>query len=96
MPRQIARWGDDGGLTKLADNHEISRGRHHPALRGVAGKTSNFRQSDYSFRQLLRRKMLWRQEALADRFGVRGRWDLVDGARLELATSALRTQRSPN
>jgi hypothetical protein len=57
MPRQIASWRGCGGLTKLADNREISRGRDHPALRGVAGKRANFRQSDYSFRHQLRRKI---------------------------------------
>jgi len=44
------------GLTELADNREISLGRHGQALRGVAAKTSNFRQSDYSFRHPRRRK----------------------------------------
>jgi len=44
------------GLTELADNREISLGRHRPALREVAAKTSNFRQSDYSFRHPRRRK----------------------------------------
>jgi len=57
MPRQIARWCDEGGLTELADNREISRGRDRPALRGVTGRMSNFRQSDYSFRHPLRREI---------------------------------------
>jgi hypothetical protein len=96
MPKQIASWCEYVGLTKLADNREISRGRHRLALRGVAGKMSNFRQSDYSFRHPLRRKIWWRHEPRRRDPGVPGRWNLVDGRRLELPTSALRTQRSPN
>jgi hypothetical protein len=57
MPREIVRGFDDGGLTELADNREISHGRDRPALRGVAGKMANLRQSDYSFRHPLRRKI---------------------------------------
>jgi hypothetical protein len=45
-----AIWCDRCDLTKLAENREISRGRDRPGLREVAGRLSNFRQSDYSFR----------------------------------------------